>query len=369
MTEAGVPQRPLRVLLIGAGRRIQNNYLPALAAMPDQFTVVGVHARTEERLGTVAERWSVPTSTSLDRFDLSAVDVIAASVPTSANAPVLQSLHDRLNAAERARMRLVIDTPISWNKQELIAVTPLLKGFGQIAAAEDYMNYPPFALIRAAVADGLIGRPRVLTLNNTGFLFHGLALIRSFVGFEPVFRTSRVTFGTLGAAVRYRFRSGFEAHVIGPYRAHSTGGLVLEGESGLITEFAQDCKQDDGKNRHLLTYRRQDGILSACVLTGRGEERVLDMPAIAMMQAMPFADKSDLNLLRGCGLMTVFRSLLDPGDMNNSYGPYAAMYDGFVSQRATRGQFPLDPFVMVGSNAVAAFSQFKARSKPAPQAS
>lgn len=361
MTEAGMPQRPLRVLLIGAGRRIQNNYLPALACMPELFTVVGVHARTEERLSIVAERWSVPTSTSLDKFDLSAVDVIAASVPTSANAAVLQSLHQRLNAAERSRLRLVVDTPIAWNKQELIAVLPLLKGFAKVAAAEDYMNYPPFALIRAAVADGLIGRPRVLTLNNTGFLFHGLALIRSFVDFEHVFRTSRVTFGSMGAAVRYSFRSGFEAHVIGPYRAHSTGGLTLEGEAGFITEFPQDCKQEDGKNRHLLSYRRNDGILTSCVLTGSGGERVMEMPAIARMQPLPFADKSELNLLRGCGLMTVFRSLLDPQDMNNRYGPYAAMYDGFVSQRATRGQFPLDPFVMLGSNAVAAFSQLKGR--------
>jgi hypothetical protein len=59
----------LRVLLVGAGRRIQNNYLPALSCLTDCFEISGIHARTYEKLAPVAERWGVPAVASLEEFD------------------------------------------------------------------------------------------------------------------------------------------------------------------------------------------------------------------------------------------------------------------------------------------------------------
>ncbi len=109
------------------------------------------------------------------------VDIVAISVPTSQNAAVLRKLKPSAST-----LMILIDTPIAWNGAELAACNPLLSDFKHVAVAEDYMNFAPFSLMRRAVKAGLIGKPKALTLTNTGYLYHGLALIRSFADFKPV---------------------------------------------------------------------------------------------------------------------------------------------------------------------------------------
>lgn len=344
------PAARLKVLVIGAGRRVQGNFLPVLQALRDDFDVMGIHSRTYSRLKPVADAWNVPAVASLADIDLSAVDVVALSVPTGQNAAVLRTL-----APHAAHLKLVIDTPIAWNRQELKATAPLLDRFSQVVVTEDYMNFPTFELLRSAVQQGWVGRPQALVLNNTGYLYHGLALIRSFVGFEPVVRTWRRNVGAMTHLVGYRFRNGFEAAVIGPYRGHSTGGLSLEGSAGVITEFESDFRfaQPGQRPFYRLSLEREDGRLTGCRIEGNGRLMRLEPAELKAMQAMPFEDKSDLNLLRGCGLANVFRSLREPDNLNASYGVRNAFYDGFVSRLADRGRFPFDPFTWFNRNAVA----------------
>jgi len=149
---------PQRVLVVGAGRRVQNNFLPVLRALHDRFTVLGVHARTAARLQPVADRWGVPAVASLDGPELQAADTVALSVPTPQNAVVLRAL-----LPHAARLSVVIDTPIAWTLQELAAAAPLLARFRRVMVTEDYMNFPAFALLRQAVTQGLIGQPTALT--------------------------------------------------------------------------------------------------------------------------------------------------------------------------------------------------------------
>jgi hypothetical protein len=68
------------------------------------------------------------------------------------------------------------------------------------------------------------------------------------------------------------------------------------------------------------------------------------------MREMEFSDKTDLNLLRSCGLADVFRSISHERNLNRAYGPTNAFYDAFVSRRATAGLKPLDPFNTFGAS-------------------
>ena len=172
----------------------------------------------------VAQKWGVEPVANLDGFDLSGIDVVAVSVPTSQNAPVLSKLLPHAD-----RLHIVIDTPIAWNVEERTAAEPLLARFGRVTVTEDYMNFPQFALVRDAARRGVLGEIGRLTLLNIGFLYHGLALIRSFCGFEPVLQSRHHAFGNYSRSVEYRFRNGFSATVVGPYRRHTTGGLGTRG--------------------------------------------------------------------------------------------------------------------------------------------
>jgi hypothetical protein len=333
-----------RVLLVGAGRRIQNNFLPVLACLADAFEVRGIHSRTPAALARVADHWRVPAIGGLAETDLARFDVAVVSVPTPQNGNVLKQL--QANAAD---LDLVIDTPIAWTMREYAETAPLLKTFRSVTVAEDYMNFPRFSLIRQVVKSGVIGELRSITLHNIGFLYHGLALIRSFVGFDPVLSAWSKPLGGHACVVGYAFAGGFSAAVVGPYRRHTSGGIFVEGSKAIITECPIDKDFAAGGNPvYVLSKIVTDGALSGFEI--RGEDRVFSRPVddLRRMRGMAFADKSDINLERGCGLIDVFRSLLDFGNFNRDYGAANAFHDSFVSRRAESGETPLDPFGAAG---------------------
>jgi len=329
-----------RVLLVGAGRRIQNNFLPALTCLENAFQVVGIVSKTHSTAIKVADRWLVPAIARLSDVDFSRVDVVVVSVPTAQNANVLRELQ-----APADNLDLVIDTPIAWNLKEHADITPLLSRFRRVIVTEDYMNFPRFSLVRDAVQQGLIGALVSMTLYNIGYLYHGLALIRSFTGFGPVLNSRRTPLSSSASVVTYELADKFSAHVVGPYRRHTAGGLLVQGTKGLITEFPVDrALAGQGKRSYVLSNVLTDGVLSGVALQGDDGEISIDLPDMVRMRAMDVHDKSDLNLERGCGLISVFRSFLDIGNLNKDYGADNAFYDSFVSRRAESGELPTDPF-------------------------
>lgn len=334
------PSAPKRAIIVGAGRRVQNNFLPAFRCLSNLFELRGIHSRTPERLRQVASQWRVPALSSLAGADLSSVDLVAISVPTAENEAVLRQLlpHAR-------HLRILIDTPIAWNAQEMERTGPLLEQFASVSVAEDYMNFPAFSLVRDAVRQGVVGRPKSLSLFNIGYLYHGLALIRSFEGFTPATGSWRQTLGSHATIVGYQFQSGFTATVIGPYRRHDCGGgLLLEGANGIITEASIDAHSGlTGGATYVLDAVRPRGKLTGYRLSGPNFEIAVDLQHIQMMRDMNFEDKSEINLVRGCGLIEVIRSIFHERNINRSYGYKNAFYDSIVSQRADKGQLPLDP--------------------------
>jgi hypothetical protein len=222
--------------------------------------------------------------------------------------------------------------------------------------AEDYMNFPPFALLRKALNDGLLGTLHGLTLYNTGFQYHGMALIRSFNGFRFLRRTWNRKAGTFSRIVGYSFADGYRAIVVGPYRSRYVSGIItLEGSRAIVTDFAGDSTFGFSGNRPVYTLtaqRAKDNCLTGFSLDGAGSEYSVELPEIRTMMAMDFADKSDLNLLKNSALLTILRALDEPGNINNSYGIDHMIYDVFVPKLALRGFLPFDPFLWLGSNVV-----------------
>jgi len=344
----------LRVLLIGAGRRVQNSFLPVLRCLDSQFEIVGIHSRTQSTVQAVADCWGVPAVYDLLRFDLNRVDVVALSVPTSQNVVVLRTL-----LPHAKRLHVVIDTPVASSWQDLKEIQKLLPQFVGVTVTEDYMNFPSFELVREGVRQGFVGRPVALTLNNTGYLYHGLALIRSFVDFAPVVRSWRQAIGGFTTIVGFHFSGGYQACVVGPYRSHAAGGLTLEGSAGIITEFPIDLKKASVKCPvYLLRMLHTDGFLTGCAIEGEGRCLKVEPSEMVAMQSMPFGDKSELNLLRGCGLAAVFRSLTETSGLNKTYGAKNALYDSFVSGLAEQGRFPVDPLTWIGKDAMTIMNVF-----------
>jgi len=338
--------------MIGAGRRAKNNFLPVLTYLASQGTVAvaGVHARTAANLFPVAEHWKIPGFTKVSEIDFNQVDVVAISVPPSQNGPVLQSL-----LAHASRLTIVIDTPVAFSRGELALTDRLLKKFKRVIIAEDYMNFPAFELMRKAVKDELVGELIGVTLTNIGYMYHGLALVRSFCGFGRARSTWKKSVGTYGAILGYNFANSYKGVVIGPYRRESTSGITVEGSKGILSDFPGDKAFEQGAGRpiYILKYdRAEEGYIARVRLDGAGSEYSMDLPQLGAMYRMNIADRSDLNLLRGCGLMRVFQAIHEADNMNHSYGQANAYYDSFAPRLAAKGVLRMDPLTWIGSDAV-----------------
>ena len=338
-----------RILIIGAGRRVQNNFLPALYCLRDRFEIAGVHSRTIENLLDVTRRWGVKAERHLNDVDWSGIQIVALSVPVPQNAEVMKRLLPYAN-----RLALVIDTPVASTLTELVECERLLRNFAKVLVTEDYMNFPLYRLLREPATTGLLGKPVGMTLFNIGYLFHGLALVRSFAGFAPIWRSRTESVGRFATHVTYQLRGGFKACVVGPYRPEKNGGILLEGTKGVISEVAGDARWGNLERRPHYFVRR---LLEAGQLVGYQIEdsagqslRTLDLPALREMRTLPFEDKSELNLCRGRGLIDVFLALLEPDNINHKYGFKNALYDSFVSRLAHQGKLPFDALSLVNSD-------------------
>jgi len=338
--------------MVGAGRRARNNFLPVLTYLAGQGAVeiAGVHARTAANLYPFAEHWKIPGYTKISEIDFSKVDVVAISVPPAANGPVLQSLEPHAS-----RLTIVIDTPVAFSRRELALTDGLLKKFKRVIIAEDYMNFPPFELMRKAVKGGLVGKVMGVTLTNIGYMYHGLALVRSFGGFGRAKSTWKKSAGTYGTIIGYDFANGYKGIIIGPYRRESTSGITVEGTKGILSDFPGDKAFEQGAGRpiYILKYdRAEEGYITRVWLDGAGDSYSMELPQLGAMYKMDIVDRSDLNLLRGCGLMRVFEAISEKDNINHLYGQANAFYDSFAPRLAAKGVLGVDPLTWIGSDAV-----------------
>jgi hypothetical protein len=328
-----------RVLIIGAGRRGQNSYLPAFHCLSHLFEVVGLHSRTSARAVAVARKWHVPAVDRLADIDLSTIDLAVVAVPPDQNVAVLQALLPFARG-----LNILIDTPIASDRKQLESVVPLLEQFESVTVAEDHMNFPFHKIARDAAAEGIIGRPKSLSLLNIGYLYHGLSIIRALTGFAPATGSWNKPLGTHGKVVGFTFADGFTATMIGPYRRQDkVAGLILEGASGIISETAMDANYI-GHNRKMYVLQpiRSDGQIIAYSVTGKDYKRVMELPYINQLRTLDFPDKSEINLLQVSGNMDIILSIFHEWNINRGYGYKNGLYDSFAAGRADSGYHQLD---------------------------
>ncbi|WP_261574402.1 Gfo/Idh/MocA family oxidoreductase [Frankia gtarii] len=324
-----------RVLIIGSGRRIRNNFLPAFAQRRDQFELVGLWSRTREHAERAASPWGVPVVDSPAAV-LETVDTVVVSVSTTAVRAVLRELAERA-----AQLTVVLDTPVFGQAAHLPAMATL-RAFARVVVAEDYMNYPQWTLARRAVADGLIGEVRSVELAHSGYRYHGLALIRSLADFDHVTVATR---RRVGADVHFgfRLRHGVRGRIFEPYD-QARGTTTITGEKGVITDSAQ---VGGGHGPvHVLRPRgdaRPDGYL----LDGLE----LDLPALPALLDAEVPDRSLFNALKTCGLLEVLAAVTGEA-FHSRYTYQEALYDHLTTAVLRTSPLLVDPVAGAGRNIV-----------------
>jgi predicted dehydrogenase len=211
-------RHPLRVAIIGTSRRSNYLYGPLIKGMPGDVTLVAVWGRSTDSARRLGESLGAPWYTDLDQLVReTAPEIGIVSVNYHANGEV------GLMAVEHG-LHVLLETPIAHKLDEADAIIAAASQRSlKIEVAEQFHRRPLEQIKLKLLASGLFGRVHSAFNDFAGHGYHGVSVMRSYLGFDakPV--------QVVGAVQQY----GLEAHWsrIGD----TTGPRTETQEHGLIT--------------------------------------------------------------------------------------------------------------------------------------
>jgi len=169
----------IRFILVGTSKRSDYLYGPLLSTLIKDVELVGVWGRSEEKTKIIGEKYGVPWSTNLEHLrNRVHPDAAILSVGYAANGEVGRRVVS-------LGLHALLETPITHDLADADAIINTAKAEGlRIEVAEQYYRRPGERIKRALIQAGVFGR--ILTASNDfmGHGYHGVSLIRSYIGFE-----------------------------------------------------------------------------------------------------------------------------------------------------------------------------------------
>ena len=325
------------VAIIGAGRRIRQNLLPAITVLG--WKPVAITSRTIASAAEVGEQWDVPAYASVESLPWNNIEVVVVSVSTTQVAAVLRQLRQHAPQVD-----LVLDTPPFAGARDL-RWAGILREFKVAVVAEDFARFPQFDLMRSALAAGTIGEPLEVTMAHTGFRYHGTALARSFFGF-PLVRSIHSEMRSRGRQTRFVFEGGASALVTGNYDV-SIGEVTLRGSSGWLRYQEADMHNEGlASIGTVQSLREPDGTLTGFSLETSSGSLSYRPRYLADLRNLGADATGDFNLLKTCGTVEVLQQLID--NRAAPYGTADGIYDAVVSMAARVVPLAIDPGAHIG---------------------
>jgi predicted dehydrogenase len=170
---------PLRVAMIGTARRSDYLYGPIINALPEEVELVSVWGRSESSARQLGESLGAPWYTDLERLVRdTAPEIGIVSVAYSANGEV------GLMAVE-AGLHVLLETPIAHKLAEADAIIAAAQARGlKIEVAEQFHRRPMEQIKLKLIQAGLFGRVYTAYNDFAGHGYHGISVMRSYLGFD-----------------------------------------------------------------------------------------------------------------------------------------------------------------------------------------
>lgn len=173
------PKEPLRVAIIGTGKRSDYLYGPILAALPEEVELVSVWGRSTDSAKRLGDSLGTPWYTDLARLVRETAPQIGiVSVTYGANGEV------GLMAVESG-LHVLLETPIAHDLDQADAIIQAAEQRGlKIEVAEQFHRRPLEQIKLKLIESGLFGRVHTSFNDFTGHGYHGVSVMRSYLGFK-----------------------------------------------------------------------------------------------------------------------------------------------------------------------------------------
>ncbi|NOZ28654.1 MAG: Gfo/Idh/MocA family oxidoreductase [Chloroflexi bacterium] len=220
-------QDPLRVAIIGTARRSDYMYGPLLKALSQEVTLVAVWGRSPDSARRLGESLEVPWYTHMDRMIRETAPQIGiVSVAYQANGQVGRM-------AVESGLHVLLETPIAHKLSEADAIIQAASERElKIEVAEQFHRRPLEQIKLKLIASGLFGRVHTSFNDFAGHGYHGVSVMRSYLGFDA--KPVQVT----GAVRQYELASHWSrlANQTAP-RTETQEHGIIEFEDGRLGIF------------------------------------------------------------------------------------------------------------------------------------
>lgn len=172
-------KEPLRIAIIGTAKRSDYLYRPLLKALADEVKLVSVWGRSTESAQRLGESSCVPWYTSLEQLiQETSPQIGIVSVAYSANGEV------GLAAVEHG-LNVLLETPIAHRLSEADAIinAAAIRGV-KIEVAEQFHRRPMEQIKLKLIEMGLFGEVYSSFNDFAGHGYHGVSVLRSYLGFN-----------------------------------------------------------------------------------------------------------------------------------------------------------------------------------------
>ena len=169
----------LKIALVGAGRRGSGTYLPIIAAMDDDFELVAVCDVDGEKAEQCAGEYGVPHFTEVEAM-------VEAAKPDAA-AVVVNPQRNHEAGIPLSEMGVSyctetpIDTDLGWADKMIASAR---QNHAKLEVCENYYRMPAERIKRALILEGVFGKVLAAYNDFNGHGYHGVGLIRSYIGFD-----------------------------------------------------------------------------------------------------------------------------------------------------------------------------------------
>ena len=171
---------PLRLAIIGTAKRSSYLYGPLIQALPQEVKLVSVWGRSPESARRLGESLGVPWYTDLDRL-------VRETAPEIGHR-LRQLQRQRPGRPDGGGARAATccwkrPSPTSWARPTASSPPPAQRGL-KIEVAEQFHRRPLEQIKLKLIASGLFGRVYTAFNDFAGHGYHGVSVMRSYLGFD-----------------------------------------------------------------------------------------------------------------------------------------------------------------------------------------
>ena len=345
-----------KILIIGSGNRIKDNFLPAIFYLKKNYdlSVIGVYSKTFSNCKRIAEEWNLNAlsyDTNLLRLDMSTVIISITTINVISTLLKLENYNKRL--------KIIIDTPAFIFFRDL----PVLKRLSKkhdIFVASDFMYFPIFNLLREITKSNILGKLKKINLVNTGYYYHGTALLRSFLNFSPFLSIRKIgeaenIFSALNKnKYTYKFKNSVSANIFYPYN-YEEGYIEVVFEEGTVTNKNTDRMSNLDQNIYVIKKIMRDTVLLEHQVDILNSKFISKSEYIPTLLTFLKYDKTNFNLHKTCGTVDFLKTILIL-NTKNKYDLFQGIYDAALSKKKISSlSYFIDPFSFFNKNFINIF--------------